>query len=248
MFAIYNEDCLEGMKRIPDGSVDMILCDLPYGVTKNKWDTVIPFDKLWEQYRRIIKKNGAIILFSEGIFMAKLMMSNPSMWRYNLIWDKVLTSGFLNANRMPLRQHEQLCVFYKKQPTYNPQKRTGAKSHSKGVKKTCANNNYGDYSFVDNGDTHGNLKFPTSILRYQKTHPSKSIHPTEKPVSLCAELIRTYTNVGETVLDNCMGTGSTGVAAIRCGRQFIGFDTNTEYYEIAKRRIEQEVKSYGNFG
>lgn len=248
MFAIYNEDCLEGMKRIPDGSVDMILCDLPYGVTKNKWDTIIPFDKLWEQYRRIIKKNGAIILFSEGIFMAKLMMSNPSMWRYNLIWDKVLTSGFLNANRMPLRQHEQLCVFYKKQPTYNPQKRTGAKSHSKGVKKTCANNNYGDYSFVDNGDTHGNLKFPTSILRYQKTHPSKSIHPTEKPVSLCAELIRTYTNVGETVLDNCMGTGSTGVAAIRCGRQFIGFDTNTEYYEIAKRRIEQEVKSYGNLG
>lgn len=246
MFAIYNEDCLEGMKRIPDGSVDMILCDLPYGVTKNKWDTVIPFDKLWEQYRRIIKKNGAIILFSEGIFMAKLMMSNPNMWRYNLIWDKVLTSGFLNANRMPLRQHEQLCVFYKKQPTYNPQKRTGAKSHSKGVKKTCANNNYGEYSFVDNGDAHGNLKFPTSILRYQKTHPSKSIHPTEKPVSLCAELIRTYTNVGETVLDNCMGTGSTGVAAIRCGRQFIGFDTNTEYYEIAKRRIEQEVKSYGN--
>lgn len=245
MYQIYNEDCLEGMKRIPDGSVDMILCDLPYGVTKNKWDTVIPFDKLWEQYRRIIKRNGAIILFAEGMFMAKLMASNPRMWRYNLIWDKVLTSGFLNANRMPLRQHEQLCIFYQKQPTYNPQKRKGAKSHSKGVKKQCANNNYGDYSFVDNCDTHGDLKFPTSILRYQKPHPSKANHSTEKPVRLCEELIRTYTNYGETVLDNCMGTGSTGVAAVRCGRQFIGFELLPKYYEIAKQRIEQEVSIHG---
>lgn len=245
MYKIYCEDCLEGMKRIPDGSVDMILCDLPYEVTKNPWDQMIPFDKLWEQYKRVIKQNGAIILFSEGMFMAKLMASNPQMWRYNLIWDKVLTSGFLNANRMPLRRHEQLCVFYKKQPTYNPQKRKGAKSHGKGAKKQCANNNYGDYSFVDNCDAHGDLKFPTSILRYQKPHPSKATHSTEKPVSLCEELIRTYTNHGETVLDSCMGTGATGVAAVRCGRKFIGFELLPKYYDIAKHRIEQEVRIHG---
>ena len=245
MYSIYNEDCLEGMKRIPDGSVDMILCDLPYGVTKNKWDTVIPFYELWEQYKRIIKENGAIVLFAEGMFMANLMMSNPRMWRYNLIWDKVLTSGFLNANRMPLRQHEQLCVFYKKQPTYNPQKRKGVKSHSKGANKKCANNNYGEYSFVDNCDAHGDLKFPTSILRHSKPHPSKSRHATEKPVSLCMELILTYTNEGETVLDNCMGRGSTGIAAVRCGRNFIGFEIVPEHYDIAKQSIEQEVSIHG---
>lgn len=237
-FEIYNMDCLIGMGMIPDGSVDMILCDLPYGVTKNKWDAVIPFDKLWKEYKRIIKKNGAIVLFAEGMFMANLMVSNSAMWRYNLVWDKVLTSGFLNANRMPLRQHEQLCVFYSKTPPYNPQKKIGKKSHSKGSKKKCRNNNYGEYAFVDNSDAHGELKYPTSIMKCQKTHPSKALHPTEKPIELCAELIRTYTNPRELVLDNCMGAGSTGVAAMQTGRRFIGFETDPKYFEIAKQRIE----------
>lgn len=238
----YNMDCIEGMSLIPDGSIDMILCDLPYGVTKNRWDAVIPFDKLWKQYRRIIKPNGAIVLFAEGMFMANLMQSNPGMWRYNLIWDKVLTSGFLNANRMPLRRHEQLCVFYKKLPTYNPQKKVGKKSHGKGSKRNYANHNYSKYDFVDNAETHGTLKYPTSILRHQKTHPSISLHPTEKPVSLCEELILMYTNPGETVLDNCMGCGSTAVAAVRTGRNYIGFDISAEYCEIANKRAEDALR------
>lgn len=235
-------DCLELMKEIPDSSVDMILCDLPYQRTRNKWDVAIPFGPLWEQYRRIIKPNGAIVLFAEGMFMADLMASCPSMWRYNLIWDKVLTSGFLNANRMPLRQHEEVCVFYKKPPTYYPQKSEGAKSHSKGYGRDYANHNYGHFNFVDNAEAHGNLKFPTSILRYQKPHPSKALHPTEKPVSLCEYLIKTYSNPNDLILDNCMGSGTTGVACVNTGRNFIGMELDPTYYEIATQRIA-EVKT-----
>ena len=144
-------DCLELMKDIPDKSIDMILCDLPYGRTRNRWDTIISFKELWEYYNRIIKDNGCIALFSDGLFMADLMISNRKIWKYNLIWDKVLTSGFLNANKQPLRQHEEICVFYKKPPTYNPQKVKGVPSHSKGKPKDCSNNNYGKFDFIDNG-------------------------------------------------------------------------------------------------
>ncbi len=231
-------DCLELMQELPDNSVDMVLCDLPYGRTKNRWDIVIPFEPLWKQYRRIVKENGAIILFADGMFMAQLMSSNPSMWRYNLIWDKVLSAGFLNANKMPLRQHEELCVFYKKPPIYNPQKTIGAKSHSKGKKKDCKNHNYGRFEFVDNASKHGELKFPTSIIRFQKPHPSKAVHPTEKPVALCEYLIKTYTSPGDTVLDNCMGSGPTGIACANTGRDFIGMESDLEYFEVAKARIE----------
>ena len=245
MYNIYLEDCLEGMKRIPDGSVDMVLCDPPYERTKNRWDVAIPIEPLWKEYRRIVKPNGAIVLFADGMFMAKLMSSNPSMWRYNLIWDKVLTAGFLNANRMPLRRHEEICVFYKKAPTYNPQKTPGPKSHSKGTPKECANHNYGSYDFIDNAEEHGTMKYPTSIFRIQKPHPSKAVHPTEKPVELCETLIRTYTNPGETVLDNAMGSGSTGVAAMMAGRNFIGFETERKYFDIASQRIK-EASDHGN--
>lgn len=238
-------DCLDLMKEIPDGTIDMILCDLPYGRTKNKWDVIIPFEPLWDQYRRIIKANGAIVLFADGMFMARLMASNPSMWRYNLIWDKVLLSGFLNANKMPLRQHEELCVFYKKLPTYNPQKTKGAKSHSKGTPKDHANNNYGFYEFVDNTELHGDLKFPTSIITNMKPHPSKAIHPTEKPVSLCEYLIRTYTNPGDLVLDNCMGSGTTGVACVNTGRRFVGMELDPGHFNIAADRIAEAEKKEG---
>lgn len=241
--SLLHGDCLELMKDIPDGSVDMVLCDLPYGCTRNKWDVVIPFDQLWKQYRRIVKPNGAIVLFADGMFMAMLMVSNPSMWRYNLVWDKVLTSGFLNANKMPLRQHEELCVFYKKSPTYNPQKTKGAKSHSKGSKRDYANHNYGTYGFVDNTDLHGDLKFPTSIIKFQKPHPSKAVHPTEKPVPLCECLIQTYTNPGDTVLDNCMGSGPTGVACVNTGRNFIGIEKELPTFEIAANRIAEAKKA-----
>lgn len=238
-FDLRRGDCLELMKDIPDGSIDMILCDLPYGVTQNKLDVAIPFDELWEQYLRIVKPNGAIVLFAQGMFAARLMNSNPKLWRYNIVWDKVLTSGFLNANKMPLRQHEVICIFYQKQPTYNPQKTRGAKNHSKGAKKENANNNYGRYEFVDNAEKHGDLKFPTSILTVQKDHPSKAVHPTQKPVALLEWLIRTYTDPGETVLDNCMGSGSTGVACVTTGRRFIGMELNYGYFETANNRIKE---------
>ena len=239
-------DCLELMKEIPDKSVDMILCDLPYETTRNKWDVIIPFEPLWEQYNRVIKDNGAIVLFADGLFMSNLMLSNTKLWRYNLVWDKVLTSGFLNANRMPLRQHEEICVFYKKQPTYNPQKLKGKPNHSKGKPKANANNNYGDFDFGDNKDILGDMKHPTSILRFAKPHPSIALHPTQKSAECCEWLIRTYTNEGDIVLDNCMGSGTTGVACKNLNRNFIGIELDANYFEIAKERIEShEVKTDG---
>ena len=245
-YQLINGDCLEEMKNISDKSIDMILCDLPYGTTKNKWDCIIPFDKLWEQYNRVIKDNGAIVLFGNGIFTAELIISNKKMWRYNLVWDKVLPSGFLNAKKMPMRNHEDVCVFYKKLPTYNPQMWIGEECHSRGnvigksQKDFSRNTNYGDFSAVE---TEGNLKYPKSILTFSKPHPSISIHPTQKPVELLELLIKTYTNEGETVLDNCMGSGSTGVACVNTNRKFIGIELDQEYYKIAKDRINKaEIK------
>lgn len=249
---IYNEDCLEGMKRIPDGSVDCVICDLPYGVlNKNnanvQWDRIIPFEPLWEQYNRIIKDNGAIILFAQGMFTAQLIMSNPKMWRYNLVWDKVLKTGFLNANRMPLRQHEDICVFYKKLPTYNQQMekcKPRQKNHRRHKKNgessyTLTNRCYGKFNDVP--DMITDEKFPTSIIREPKQHiKGKSYHPTEKPVGLLRYLIRTYTNENDVVLDNTMGSGSTAIACIREKRNFIGFELNKEYYDKACKRIKLE--------
>ena len=231
-------DCLELMKDIPDGSVDMILADLPYGTTQNKWDSVIPLEPLWEQYKRVIKERGAIVLTGQGMFSAELMLSNKRMYRYSLIWDKVLTSGFLNANRMPLRSHEDVLVFYKKLPTYNPQKTLGRKNHSKGVKKENENNNYGEFGFVDNSEKLGDMKHPKSIITFSKPHPSVSVHPTQKPTKLFEWLINSYTNEGDTVLDNVMGSGTTGVACKNLKRNFIGMELDEDYFKVAKERIE----------
>lgn len=245
---VYRNDCLKQMKTFPDKSIDMILCDLPYGVTKNEWDSPIPLDELWPEYKRIIKDNGAIVLFADGLFMAKLMLSEPKLWRYNLVWDKVLPSGFLNANKMPLRRTEQICVFYKKLPTYNPQKTKGKPNHSKGknigtkvADSSIANNNYGDFVMVDNHEVLGDMKHPTSLLRFPKTHPSKAEHSTEKPVALLEWLIKTYTNEGDTVLDNCMGSGSTGVACVNTNRKFVGIEIEQKTYETAIKRIGKAV-------
>lgn len=231
-------DCLQLMKEIPNASIDLILCDLPYNRTHNKWDTLIPFDKLWEQYNRIIKDNGCIALFCDGMFMADLMVSNRKMWRYNLVWDKVLPSGFLNANKMPLRSHEEIAIFYKKPPTYNPQKVKGKPNHSKGVYKDTANNNYGEFKFVDNREKLGDMKHPRSIVPMQKPHPSTMVHPTQKPVGLLEWLVNTYTNEGDTVLDNCMGSGSTGIACVNTNRNFIGMEMDADYFRLATERIE----------
>lgn len=246
MLQLYNADCLDIMPTLESKSIDLILCDLPYGVTnkkKNKWDVVIPFDKLWKEYERIIKDNGAILLFGQGLFTANLMLSNQELWRYNLIWDKCLTSGHLNANRMPLRKHEDIVVFYKNLPTYNPQKVPGAKVHSRGkAVGKCSdgdgltNNNYGKFKITPS-DTSG-MKYPTSILTFEKPHPSITVHPTQKPVELMEWLIKTYSNEGDTVLDNCMGSGTTGVACVNTNRSFIGIEKEKTYFEIANQRIE----------
>ena len=234
---LFHGDCLELMQQIPDGSVDMILCDPPYKQTRNEWDKVIDLDAMWLQYRRVIKKTGAIVIFADGMFLADLMQSSRKMWRYNLVWDKQLTTGFLNANRQPLRRHESICVFYQNQPTYNPQKVKGKMNHSK--KTTGTDKCYGRYNVVDNSEKLGDMKHPTSIVTYAKPHPSVAVHPTQKPVSLLEYLIRTYTNEGDTVLDNCMGSGSTGVACVNTGRRFIGMELDAGYFEIAKKRIEE---------
>lgn len=239
-------DCLIEMKNIPDGSIDMILCDLPYEVlnkgNKNaSWDRLLPFDKLWEQYNRIIKDNGAIVLFAQGMFTAQLMMSNPDMWRYNLIWDKKLVSGFLNAKKMPMRSHEDILVFYKSLPTYNPQMTKGQPLHGKGTSYMCkdlTNNCYGAIKGTEDVRKGSTDKYPTSIVRFPKPHPSRSVHPTQKSEELCEWLIKTYTNEGETVLDNCMGSGTTGVACINTNRKFIGIELDEKYFNIAKERID----------
>ena len=232
---------MDSLTTIPDQSVDMILCDLPYQVTRNSWDVQLPLEELWKQYLRIAKANAAICLHADGMFMAQLMMSQPKLWRYNLVWDKKLVSGFLNAKRMPLRRHEEICVFYRKQPIYNPQKTPGAITHSRGdLSRPVARHNYGAHHKTVS-DTSG-MKYPTSVLTFQKPHPSVAVHPTQKPVELAEWLIATYTDPGAVVLDNCMGSGTTGVAAAKLGgRAFIGIEKNPEYFDIAQQRIMAAV-------
>lgn len=234
---IYNEDCLEGMKRIPDGSIDMILCDLPYGTTRNKWDSIIPFDKLWEQYERVIKDNGAILLSAQTPFDKVLGSSNIELLRYEWIWEKTSGTGFLNAEKMPLKNHENILVFYKSLPTYHPQMRQGFTPYI--TKKGNHGTNYGkDYGAVtiSNGE-----RYPLSVVKFSKDTQSSSIHPTQKPVALFEYLIKTYTNKGDTVLDNCMGSGTTAIACLNTERNFIGFETNKEYYDKSLERIKNNV-------
>ncbi len=237
-------DCIKLMNDIEDNSIDLILCDLPFQKTKNKWDKIIPFDDLWNQYNRIIKENGAIVLFCQGNFYIDLVNSNRKQFRYDLVWDKQLTTGFLNSNRQPLRKHEQIAVFYKKQPTYNPIFRQGQPLHGKGVKYKTANiknQNYGKFDPLDDYRGGSTNKYPTSIISIKKVHPSKTIHPTQKPLELMQYLIETYTNPRENVLDNCMGSGTVGVACINSKRSFIGIEINEDYYNIAKKRIYERL-------
>jgi len=237
MIKLLQGDCLEKMKLIPDGSIDAIITDPPYGTTACKWDSVIPFDLMWEQLNRIIKPNGAIILFAQDKFMAKLMLSNKNH-RYNIVWDKVMPSGHLNAKKMPLRSDESICVFYKNLPNYNPQRIKGNANHSKKTILAKGNNNYNKYEQKENVS---NLKYPKSIISFQKDHPSKMVHPTQKPIELMEWLIKTYTNENETVLDFTMGSGTTGVACKNLNRNFIGIEKDDKYFEIAKNRIENHV-------
>lgn len=232
-------DCLELMKDIPSGSVDMILCDLPYGTTQNKWDIIIPFPELWEQYRRIAKENAAIVLFSQMPFTAKLIMSNLKDFRYEWMWEKSQGTGHLNANRMPMKIHENILVFYRKLPIYNPQKIIGKKPYkSFSIKKS---KNYGNYNPIES--ISDGTRYPIDIVKFANVNctAEKPVHPTQKPVELCEYFIKTYSNEGETILDNCMGSGTTGVACVNTCRKFIGMELNEQYFKIAKERIENAI-------
>ena len=236
---IYNEDCLEGMKRIPDESVDMILCDLPYGTTACSWDTIIPFEPLWEQYERVIKDNGAIVLFGQEPFSSNLRSSNFKLYRYDWIWEKDNHTNFLNIKKQPAKRHELISVFYKKQPTYNPQMWEGKENHSVGNQiGKMVEREYLGGKFALKETQKSNLKYPISILRFKGEGRGKAVHPTQKPVALFEYLIKTYTNKGETVLDNCMGSGTTAIACLNTDRQYIGFELDEDYYNIAQDRIK----------
>ena len=238
-FELWHGDCLELMKNIPDGSVDMVLCDLPYGTTRNKWDSIIPLDSLWEQYKRVIKHNGAIVLFSAEPFTSLLITSNIQWFRYDLIWSKTQGSDFLNANRKPLRSHENICVFYKKQPTYNPQKTDGKPYKAKSGQPTSSN--FGKFNGNHHTENKDGKRCPLSVLRFSGEHNRGKQHPTQKPTDLLEWLINTYTNECETVLDNSMGSGSCGVACVNTNRNFIGIELDAGYFNIAKKRIEEAV-------
>ena len=241
-------DCLELMKDIPDKSINMILCDLPYGTTKCKWDTVIPFELLWKEYERIIKDNGAIILFGKQPFTSDLINSNRKLFKYELIWEKDKPHDFALANKKPMCYHENICVFYKKQPVYNKQltEREGKGtwrynydiSHENRTMHGT-NKKYKGKKAKTNYDTK--YKNPKSILYFDTGKRQQLQHPTQKPLLLCEWLINTYTNENDVVLDNCMGSGSTGVACKNLNRKFIGIELDENYFKIAKNRIEQGV-------
>ena len=234
---LYNGDCLELMKSIQDKSVDMILCDLPYGTTACKWDTVIPFEPLWEQYNRIIKNNGAIVLFGSEPFSSYLRISNIKNYKYDWIWDKKRGTGFQIVKYKPMVSHENISVFYKKAPTYNPQMREREKpriSKNKGTTRQFLCSNGKEYV----GEKPLVKKYPITILEFGNNNQKGKVHPTQKPVALLEYLIKTYTNEGEVVLDNCMGSGSTGVACVNTNRNFIGIELDRDYFNIAKERIE----------
>ena len=244
---VFEADCLEKMKDIPDKSIDMILCDLPYGITQNAWDSYIPLAPLWAQYLRVIKDNGVIALTSHGIFTAKLILSQEKLFKYKWIWEKSKPTNFLNAKKQPLRKHEDICIFYQKQPCYNPQMVQGT-AYDKGVRKNQLSGSYGDFEPVrvsSDGE-----RYPTDII-YIKTAEAEGevVHPTQKPVELGRYLIRTYTNPGDIVLDNTCGSGSFLVAAMLEGRNFIGIEKNEDvalfkngeidYIEVAERRLKE---------
>lgn len=241
---IYLGDCLNVMTDIKDKSIDMILCDLPYGTTRCKWDSVIDLEKLWQQYCRVIKDNGAIVLFSQTPFDKVLGVSNLEMLKYEWIWEKTQATGHLNAKKMPMKAHENILVFYKNLPVYNPQKTLGHAPVNTYTKYIATQNNselYGDLSkeISGGGETE---RYPRSVQIFSSDKQKEHLHPTQKPVKLLEYLIKTYTNEGETVLDNCIGSGSTAVAAINTNRNFIGIEKELKYYEIALNRLKIKVQ------
>ena len=237
---IYNMDCLEGMRQIPDGSIDAVICDLPYGTTANKWDSVIPFDKLWEQYRRIIKTGGAICLFGSEPFTTMIRMSNLEWYRYDWKWQKEQGTGGLKANYQPLRDYEDIAVFSDCPAVFCPKPMRYYPQLVKGKPYTITRSGTSNNMHKNAGGTFENegVRYPKSIICFPKE--TDYLHPTQKPVDLLRYLVLTYTNEGDTVLDNCMGSGTTAIACIKAKRHFIGFELSKEYFDKAQRRIKAE--------
>lgn len=235
MITLYNNDCLKILPTLPDHSVDMVLADLPFGTTRNDWDHIIPMDQLWEQYKRLLKVGGVVALFGDEPFSSKLRLSNPKWYRYDWYWTKNNATGFLNANRMPLKRVETISIFYPKLPLYNPQKEIGYKPYTSMTGSKTKN--YGKFKSIKT--VNDGSRYPTNVLAFNKV--SKTIHPTQKPVDLLEYLIKTYTNEGMTVLDNVMGSGSTGVACKNLNRNFIGIEKDPDYFKLAKERLDGNV-------
>jgi site-specific DNA-methyltransferase (adenine-specific) len=235
---LVNANCFDIFPFIENKSINMILCDLPYGKTKNKWDSMLELNELWRQYERIIVDNGVIVLFGQDKFSAKLMLSNEKLHRYNIIWEKTTPTGYLNAKKMPLRNHEDILVFYKQLPTYNPQKTIGherkisSAHHKRNSKKTT---NYGEHGLISYDSTE---RYPKSIWKFATDKQKESLHPTQKPILLLEEIIKTFTNEGDTVLDNTMGSGTTILAAIKNNRIGIGIEKEKVYFDITVKRIK----------
>ena len=229
-------DCMEILPTLRNNSIDMVLCDMPYGTTRNKWDSVLPLDQLFSEYERITTENAAILLFSQQPFTSELVQAEKRLFRYEIIWQKPNATGFLNAQRMPLKAHENILVFYKHLPEYHPIKRYGF-APAKALRKHEGSTNYRKFNkdsvYISDGS-----RYPIDVLIFKH---ERGLHPTQKPTPLCEYLIKTYTSEGATVLDNCMGSGTTGVAAIECKRRFLGIELDQKYYETARSRINEAV-------
>mgnify|MGYP003672936046 FL=1 len=236
MIELYKGDCLEVMKTIPDGSIDAVITDPPYGTTACKWDSVIDLKLMWEQLNRIIKPNGAIVLFGSEPFSSALRMSNIKNYKYDITWNKVAITNPMLAKKQPLRCTENILLFYKKQPTYNPQMQEGKKWH-RGGKKEHKTDTLGQSTLFNKGSDKTNLKYPKNLIEFSNANKMNNVHPTQKPILLMEYLIKTYTNENETVLDFTMGSGSTGVAAKNLNRNFIGIEMDENYFKIAEERI-----------
>lgn len=234
--ALFEGDCLEILPFFPDHCIDLILCDLPYGTTQNKWDSVIPLDILWQQYKRVIKPGGVIVLTSHGIFTAKLMLSNERWFKYKIVWEKSKPTNFLNAKKQPLRKHEDVCVFYERQPVYNPIMGNGM-PYDKGVRKDQLSGSYGD--FLPARVRSGGQRYPTDVVYFKTAESEGTVwHPTQKPVELGRYLVRTYTDPGALVLDNAFGSGSFLVAAAMEGRRYVGIEQNQDVHLFKSVQID----------
>lgn len=234
-------DCLYILPYVHDRSVDMIFTDLPYGSTRNSWDCAIDMERLWNEYERVIKDNGVIALWAQSPFDKVLACSNLKLFRYEWVIEKTSATGFLNAHKMPMKAHEQILIFYKKLPQYHPQmehghiRKVSTAEHKRNSKKTT---NYGEHGLTNYDSTD---RFPRDVLKFKWDKQTSSLHPTQKPVAACEYMIRTYTSSGDIVLDSCMGSNSTGVAAMRLGRNYIGIEKDPEMFEIAEKRLEGKI-------